>query len=77
MFRALGMLTHLTSCVGWQAEVAEAEHAIALLQGGTPTITPVNASGSSGQHVAVVVEKLGLTPVQYPRRPGKPNKKPL
>ena len=62
-----GTVAHLLSCVHWQAEVAEAEHAIALLQGGMPIITPVNAFGSSGQHVAVVVEKLGLTPVQYPR----------
>ncbi|DBA96341.1 TPA: hypothetical protein ACH3X3_002516 [Trebouxia sp. C0006] len=60
-----------------EAEVVAAENAIRVLQGGPPSITPVNAFGSSGQHVAVVVQKVAATPAQYPRHPGKPNKRPL
>ena len=60
-----------------QAEVAEAEKAIAILQGKLVSISNVNASGSVGQHMAVLVKKMGPTPAQYPRQPGKPNKRPL
>ena len=70
-------LKHLTSLIAMQAEVVAAENAIRVLQGGPPSITPVNAFGSSGQHMAVVVEKLAATPPQYPRHPGKPSKRPL
>ena len=67
----------MTRSTAMQAEVVAAENAIRVLQGGPPSITPVNAFGSSGQHMAVVVEKLAATPAQYPRHPGKPNKRPL
>ncbi len=67
----------LTRSIAMQAEVVAAENAIRVLQGGPPSITPVNAFGSSGQHMAVVVEKLAATPAQYPRHPGKPCKRPL
>lgn len=57
--------------------MAEAEKAIAILQGKVVSIDKVNACGSVGQHTAVLVKKLGPTPAQYPRQPGKPNKRPL
>ena len=60
-----------------QEEVAEAATAIAALQAKVMCISNVNAYGSAGQHTAVLVKKLGPTPSQYPRQPGKPNKRPL
>lgn len=60
-----------------QEEVAAAGNAIKILQGSNASIVSVNAFGSVGQHMAVVVEKLAATPPQYPRPPGKPNKRPL
>ncbi|KAL3161900.1 hypothetical protein ABBQ38_008987 [Trebouxia sp. C0009 RCD-2024] len=60
-----------------QAEVAEAEEAIAILQGKLVSISKVDAFGSVGQHVAVLVKKVAHTPAQYPRQPGKPGKRPL
>ena len=60
-----------------QEEVASAENAIKVLQGGQASILPVQAYGAAGQHTAVVVSKLGQTPSQYPRQAGKPNKRPL
>lgn len=60
-----------------QEEVAEAGRAIGVLQGELMSISSVNAFGTAGQHMAVLVKKLGTTPPQYPRQPGKPNKRPL
>lgn len=60
-----------------QEEVAAAETAIKILQGGQASILPVNAYGAAGQHTAVVVPKIGKVPSQYPRQAGKPNKRPL
>ena len=61
----------------WQEEVAAAANAIQILQGKVSSLSSVNAFGSAGQRTAVVVEKLAATPPEYPRQPGKPNKRPL
>ena len=60
-----------------QEEVAAAENAIGLLQGGQARILSVDAFGAAGQHTAVVVPKIGKVPLHYPRQAGKPNKRPL
>ena len=60
-----------------QEEVAAAANAVKVLQGGEPSIVLVDSFGTTGQHTVVVVPKIGSVPAQYPRQPGKPNKRPL
>jgi 16S rRNA (guanine527-N7)-methyltransferase len=63
--------------IGVQEEVKAAENAIRLVGGRLTGIHAVHSFGPEGQRVAVVVEKVGPTPVEYPRRDGRPNKTPL
>ena len=60
------------------AEVAAAKHAIDLLGGRLVTVTEVESLSEEGQpRTAVTVRKHMRTPEQYPRREGKPSKRPL
>lgn len=58
-------------------EVSEARKAIALLGGGEPVLHTVELPGREERHYLVVIPKVAPTPLAYPRRPGRPAKKPL
>lgn len=67
-------------------ELAAARGAINTVGGGEPTIIPVDfpgledaadPRGEMGGRVLVVVPKSSPTPARYPRRPGRPTKRPL
>lgn len=58
-------------------EAAGAAQAIATLGGGAPTFHAVQIPGQDETYCLVVIEKVGETPSDYPRRPGRPGKRPL
>ena len=58
-------------------EVEEARHAIGVLGGGDVCITPFDLPELPAQHCLVTVRKTTRTPKQYPRRSGRPARKPL
>ena len=58
-------------------EVEEARYAIDELGGGNICIVPFNLPGIPAQHCLVTVRKAACTPKQYPRRSGRPARKPL
>jgi len=60
-----------------QAEIAAADKALQAVGGRLVGSHPVHSYGPEGQRVAVVVRKVTATPAEYPRREGRPNKKPL
>lgn len=60
-----------------QAEAEEARSAIAQLGGGPPTFHPIHLPDREETHYLVVIEKVTATPAAYPRRPGRPAKRPL
>jgi 16S rRNA (guanine527-N7)-methyltransferase len=51
--------------------------AITMLGGGEPEITAVDLPDHPKTHYLVVIPKVATTPLDYPRRPGIPNKRPL
>ena len=57
-----------------EAELAAADQAIAELGGGRAAMHAVDLPGAL---VLVVIEKAAATPARYPRKPGRPTKKPL
>jgi 16S rRNA (guanine527-N7)-methyltransferase len=59
------------------AEVKAATNAIQCLGGGTPELHPVQLPGNEEIYYLVVIEKVAATPAKYPRRPGRPAKRPL
>ncbi len=59
------------------AELAAAVGAIRQLGGSQAALIPVELPGVDSLHYLVVVEKTGLTPERFPRRPGMPAKRPL
>lgn len=60
------------------AEVAAAEHAFDVLGGHLVNVTEVESLSEEGQpRTAVTVRKHTGTPEQYPRREGRPSKRPL
>jgi len=59
------------------AEVHTAEEAIRLLGGRVRWLVPVDLHGLAETRYLVVVDKVAATPEKYPRRPGKPAKRPL
>ncbi|HEC36097.1 MAG TPA: 16S rRNA (guanine(527)-N(7))-methyltransferase RsmG, partial [Anaerolineae bacterium] len=59
------------------AEVHTAEEAIRLLGGRVRRLVPVDLHGLAETRYLVVVDKVAATPEKYPRRPGKPAKRPL
>lgn len=60
-----------------RAEAEDAAGAVAQLGGGAPTFHTVSLPGRDLTHYLVVIEKVGPTPDSYPRRPGRPAKRPL
>ncbi|MCH8351364.1 MAG: 16S rRNA (guanine(527)-N(7))-methyltransferase RsmG [Chloroflexi bacterium] len=62
---------------GIEGELAAAAHALEVLGGRLGEVRPVDVSGLTDNRVVVTVEKTGITPEQYPRRPGMPAKRPL
>ena len=58
-------------------ESAESAVAFETLGGSTPTIHPITLPGVDSVHYLVHAIKIGETPAAYPRRTGRPTKKPL
>lgn len=58
-------------------EIEESEKAIEILGGKIRDIIEVKVPGIDIVHSLVVIEKVGKTPDKYPRKAGKPTKKPL
>lgn len=58
-------------------EVEEARHAIDVLGGRNVCITPFELPELPAQHCLVTVRKTAPTPKQYPRRSGRPARRPL
>ncbi len=59
------------------AEVQRTEWAIDRLGGHVRRLVPVELRGLAETRYLVVVDKIAATPEQYPRRPGRPSKRPL
>lgn len=59
------------------AEAWTADRAITLLGGELRRVVPVELPGLPEDRSLIVIEKTGLTPAAYPRRPGIPSKRPL
>jgi 16S rRNA (guanine527-N7)-methyltransferase len=59
------------------AEAHEAEHAIQILGGHLRQLVPVILPGVEDERYLVVINKVAATPEIYPRRVGKPMKRPL
>ena len=62
---------------GLKDELASAQQALQILGGRVKTIYPVKAKGLEDNRVVVIIEKVKITPDDYPRRPGMPRKQPL
>lgn len=58
------------------AEIERASQAISAVGGRLRDVLPVELPGLTGR-VLVVLEKVRPTPLEYPRRPGIPEKRPL
>jgi 16S rRNA (guanine527-N7)-methyltransferase len=59
------------------AETHKAEQALKILGGRTRQLLPVTLPGVADERFLVVVDKIAVTPAQYPRKPGIPTRKPL
>lgn len=59
------------------AEAHKSERAIKMLGGHLNKLVPVLLPGVAEQRYLVVVDKVAVTPPNYPRRIGMPSKKPL
>ena len=62
---------------GLEAELAQAEFALAELCGRRADVFPVALGGLTDDRVVVSFEKVAPTPERYPRRVGIPAKRPL
>lgn len=58
-------------------EVAAAEHALEVLGGRLLEVVPIQVPALDEPQTVVIVEKIAPTPEKYPRRPGRPGKRPL
>lgn len=58
-------------------EIELAKKAIGILGGEIRDIIEVKVPGIDIVHALVIIEKVQLTPAKYPRKAGKPTKKPL
>lgn len=58
-------------------EVSAAAHALDVLGGSFVEIVPVQVPALPQEHTIVVIHKTAPTPADYPRRPGRPAKRPL
>lgn len=70
---------HMLAMKGESAarESAESENAIALLGGSTPHQYSIQLPQRDVPHYLLKIAKQAPTPAKYPRRVGKPSKKPL
>jgi 16S rRNA (guanine527-N7)-methyltransferase len=59
------------------AEAWSADRAISILGGELRRVMPVTLTGLPEDRSLVIVQKVSSTPVDYPRRPGMPAKRPL
>mgnify|MGYP002682725333 CR=1 FL=1 len=59
------------------AEVQRGEWAIQQLGGRVRRLVPIELRGLAETRYLVILDKIAVTPPQYPRRPGMPNKRPL
>jgi 16S rRNA (guanine527-N7)-methyltransferase len=59
------------------AETSSAESAIQLLGGNLNRLIPVELPGLAETRYLVLIDKVARTPDAYPRRPGRPTKRPL
>lgn len=62
---------------GAPAEVQAGEPAITVLGGRLQRLASVELRGLAETRYLVLLEKVAATPLQYPRRPGMPAKRPL
>jgi len=60
-----------------EAEVQSAKQAISLLGGKLADVKRIDLPEFDDRRWLVVIDKIGVTPPQYPRRPGIPAKRPL
>lgn len=75
--RVGGKMLALKGATAVETEVAAAMNAFDILGGGAPLVHPVQLPTLDRRHALVVVPKRRLTPESYPRRPGRPAKRPL
>lgn len=59
------------------SEAEDAQEAVEILGGGRPVFHPVRLPERRETYYLVVIEKVRETPAKYPRRPGRPAKRPL
>lgn len=62
---------------GLEEELTQAENALRLLGGEVRKTEDVLIPGRDWSHRLCWIEKIAATPAQYPRKAGKPEKKPL
>jgi 16S rRNA (guanine527-N7)-methyltransferase len=60
-----------------EAEVQQTSRAISLLGGKLADVKRIDLPEFTDTRWLVVIDKIGETPPQYPRRPGIPAKRPL
>jgi len=60
-----------------EKEIKEAEAAIGILGGKLREVKLLHLPGFKESRSLVVIDKIGETPIKYPRRPGMPTKRPL
>lgn len=60
-----------------QREISEAAHALDILGGNAPTLTEIRLPQQPTAHYLIHIIKSAETPAKYPRRVGKPSKRPL
>lgn len=63
--------------IGAKEEIESSKHAIEILGGKIRDIIEVKVPGIDIVHALVIIEKVEATPAKYPRKAGKPTKKPL
>lgn len=63
--------------LGAKEEIEDSKHAIEILGGKIRDIIEVKVPGIDIVHALVIIEKVEPTPAKYPRKAGKPTKKPL
>lgn len=58
-------------------EINEAGRAVGVMGGGTCEVRDITLDEFDDDRCLVIVEKIGATPPEYPRRPGIPGKRPV
>jgi 16S rRNA (guanine527-N7)-methyltransferase len=60
-----------------EREVAQALKAIEVMGGRLGEVKPVGLEELSDKRYLVIIDKIKPTPIEYPRRPGRPTKRPI